>query len=410
LKYSINNILGTNPVKKHSNINDLNIVSISKIAELLTKSKKPIIIAGKGCLDCSDELAKFANKNNIPVTTTLHAMGCFDESNYLSLYMLGMHGSAAANYAIQEADLIIGLGTRFDDRTTGNLEKYAPKALEAEREGRGGIVCVDIIPDNIGKTINPTHIIINSCKNVLNKLNRRDIPMNREKWLNRIINLKSTFPFTFNYAPDNKIKTQEVIDEINRQNTEKTLYTTGVGNHQMMTSQFIDWKYPRTMITSGSLGTMGSGLPFAIGTQLANPDSRVINIDGDGSFNMTSVDLATVVNNKLPIKIALMNDSRQQMVYIWQKLFFDGNIISTENKNPDYGKLAEAYGLGYLKCDNRDDLFFTVDLMLNSNWPILVDFIVVPDMCTPLVAPGKGLDEMILINDTVIELDGEAPC
>jgi acetolactate synthase I/II/III large subunit len=410
LKYSINNILGTNPVKKHSNVNDLNIVSISKIAELLTKSKKPIIIAGKGCLDCSDELAKFANKNNIPVTTTLHAMGCFDESNYLSLYMLGMHGSAAANYAIQEADLIIGLGTRFDDRTTGNLEKYAPKALEAEREGKGGIVCVDIIPDNIGKTINPTHIIINSCKNVLNKLNRRDIPMNREKWLNRIINLKSTFPFTFNYAPDNQLKTQEVIDEINRQNTEKTFYTTGVGNHQMMTSQFIDWKYPRTMITSGSLGTMGSGLPFAIGTQLANPDSRVVNIDGDGSFNMTSVDLATVVNNKLPIKIVLMNDSRQQMVYIWQKLFFDGNIISTENKNPDYGKLAEAYGLDYLKCDNRDDLFFTVDLMLNSKWPILVDFIVIPDMCTPLITPGKGLDEMILINDNVIELDGEAPC
>ena len=178
----------------------------------------------------------------------------------------------------------------------------------------------------------------------------------------------------------------------------------------MMTSQFITWKYPRTMITSGSLGTMGSGLPFAIGTQLAYPDSRVINIDGDGSFNMTSVDLATIVNNKLPIKIALMNDSRQQMVYIWQKLFFDGNIISTENKNPDYGKLADAYGIDYLLCDNRDDLPIAVDLMLNTSAPILVDFKVVPDMCTPLVAPGKGLDDMILIDDNIEELSGEAPC
>jgi len=407
-KYSINNILDINP--KESKSDHLNLVSTYKIEELLAKSKKPIIIAGKGCLDCSDELTKFATKNNIPVTTTLHALGCFDENNYLSLHMLGMHGSVAANYAIQEADLIIGLGTRFDDRTTGNLKKYAPKALEAAREGRGGIICVDIVPDNVGKTINPTYVIINTCKNVLKILNQKDIPINREKWLNHIISMKSKFPFTFNYAPNNKIKTQEVIDEINRQNTEKTFYTTGVGNHQMMTSQFINWKYPRTIITSGSLGTMGSGLPFAIGTQLANPNSRVINIDGDSSFNMTSVDLTTVVNNKLPIKICLMNDSRQQMVYIWQKLFFDGNIISTENKNPDYGKISEAYGLDYLKCDNRDDLSSAVDLMLNTEEAILVDFIVVPDICTPLVAPGKGLDEMILINDDIIELEGEAPC
>ena len=396
------------PEKKEKKINNISIPE--DILDLLEKSKKPIIIAGKGCLECSKELAIFANKNQIPVTTTLHAMGCFDEDNYLSLYMLGMHGSAAANYAIQEADLIIGLGTRFDDRTTGNIEKYAPEAFKAYQEKRGGIISVDIVQDNIGKTINPTHTIISNCKSVLKILNRRDIPINREKWLNHIIKLKSEFPFTFNYAPNNAIKTQEVIDEINRQNKEKTFYTTGVGNHQMMTSQFITWKYPRTMISSGSLGTMGSGLPFAIGTQLAHPDSRVINIDGDGSFNMTSVDLSTIVNNKLPIKIALMNDSRQQMVYIWQKLFFDGNIISTENKNPDYGKLADAYGIDYLLCDNRDDLPFAVDLMLNVSWPILVDFKVVPDMCTPLVAPGKGLDDMILIDDEVIELEGEAPC
>ena len=396
------------PVKKTV---DLETISTYKvILDLLGKSKKPLIIAGKGCLECSNELRKFAINNSIPVTTTLHAMGCFDERSDLSLFMLGMHGSAAANYAVQKADLIIGLGTRFDDRTTGNIHKYAPEAFKAANEDRGGIVSVDIVSDNIGKTIKPTHVILDNCSNVLKKLNKRGVPLKREKWISQVKELKKQNPFAYNYAPDFKIKTQDVINEINRQNDQKTFYTTGVGNHQMMASQFITWKEPRTIITSGSLGTMGSGLPFAIGTQLAHPNSRVINIDGDGSFNMTSVDLATVVNNKLPIKIALMNDSRQQMVYIWQKLFFDGNIISTENNNPDYGKLAEAYGIEYLMCDNKRDLYFAVDLMLNREWPILVDFKVVPDMCTPLVAPGKGLDEMILLEDNIVELDGEAPC
>ena len=213
---------------------------------------------------------------------------------------------------------------------------------------------------------------------------------------------------------DNRIKVQDAIMEINAQNNKETYYTTGVGNHQMMAAQYIDWRFPRSIITSGSLGTMGSGLPFAIGAQLAHPNSQVINIDGDGSFNMTSVDLATVARLKLPIKIALMNDSRQQMVYVWQKLFFDGRITSTENENPDYKMIAQAYGIEYIRIDSKDNLVDGVNRMIESKGPVLAEFVVCPDICTPLVAPGKGLDDMILYDPSLaveeMIFDGDAPC
>ena len=395
-----------------------NVVTSNDIVDLIIKAKKPIIIAGKGCLDCSYDLRRFAYRYQIPVTTTIHGMGCFDETSSLSLNMLGMHGSAAANYAVQEADLIIGLGTRFDDRTTGAFDKYAPEAYKAAKEGRGGIVSVDISQTHIGKTIKPTHIVISSCDKALKYLNcflhYQDFTLKRLHWIACIQNLRRCFPFNYEATFDNRIKVQDAIREINAQNNKETYYTTGVGNHQMMAAQYIDWRFPRSIITSGSLGTMGSGLPFAIGAQLAHPNSQVINIDGDGSFNMTSVDLATVARLKLPIKIALMNDSRQQMVYVWQKLFFDGRITSTENENPDYKMIAQAYGIEYIRIDSKDNLVDGVTRMIESKGPVLAEFVVCPDICTPLVAPGKGLDDMILYDPSLaveeMIFDGDAPC
>merc|ERR1719159_1186662 len=162
---------------------------------------------------------------------------------------------------------------------------------------------------------------------------------------------------------------------------------TGVGNHQMMSAQFLRWTQPRSMITSGSLGVMGAGLPFAIGTQVANPDSLTILIDGDGSFNMTNMDLATIKRYQLPVKIAVMNDARQQMVWIWQRLFFDGRYISVDNVNPDYVKLAQAYGIESVACEKEEDLPGVVEKFLGYDGPMLVEFKVVPDICLPMVAP-----------------------
>ena len=190
---------------------------------------------------------------------------------------------------------------------------------------------------------------------------------------------------------------------------QNTIISTGVGNHQMMTAQFYRWTTPKQMLTSGSLGTMGVGVPFAIGAKLACPDKMVICIDGDGSFNMTMNDFSTIAEYNIPVKIAIMNDSRQQMVYVWQELFFNSNFMSTTNHNPDYNKLAESFGIKSIRCDNPHDLDQAVTEFINYKGPILANFIVEPDKCLPLVAPGKNLDEMILNYDEEILLSGEAP-
>jgi len=188
---------------------------------------------------------------------------------------------------------------------------------------------------------------------------------------------------------------------------EQLVVSTGVGNHQMMSCQFIRWTTPRSIITSGSLGTMGFGLPAAIGAQVACPDKTVLLVDGDSSFNMTLNDLGTVKEHQLPIKMAIMNDGRQQMVHVWQKLFFDSRIVATDNVNPDYVQLAQSYGIESFSCATEADLPAAVERFVNAKGPVLVDFQVVPDICLPMVAPGKGLDEMFMPGE--ISLDEPAP-
>ena len=383
---------------------------IKDIANIINNSEKPILYVGKGCNDYSYLLKLLVEKANIPVTTTLHGLGIFDETHPLSLKMVGMHGSAYSNFAIQESDCVIALGSRFDDRTIGNIDKYAPKA-------KGNIIQVNIDSNDIGKTIKPDIEILADCGLFLEYIIPHININKRENWTNRVKELKEEYPFKYNKADNNKIKPQSVLIEMNKQlNTqEQPIFTMGVGNHMMMSCQFIDWRKPKQIVASGSLGVMGCSLGYAIGSKIANPEKMVISIDGDGSFNMTSSELKTLVEYNIPIKIAIINDSSLQMVKVWEELFFNKRYTATDNNNnPNYVKLAEAYGIDSLYCDNYDDLPIVMNKFLETDKPVLCEFKVEKDICLPLVGPGKALDEMILFDDyhgnKIEPMKGEAPC
>lgn len=411
LANKINNyIFNKNDVlKKKFHISKEFINQIEKIINIINQAKKPIFYIGQGCNNYSKELTRLILKSNIPVTTTIHAMGVFDENHPLSLKFLGMHGNVAANYAIQESDCIIAIGSRFDDRTTGNLEYYAPKAKLASQEGRGGIIHVNIEESEINKVVKSDYKFNCDAKIFIDFLLKDNLIQFRERddWINLCNKWKILFPFTYSKLENNKIKTQDVIVELNKQLydlnlIDNTIITTGVGNHQMMAAQFINWKKPKSMISSGSLGVMGVGLPYAIGCQIANRDQLIIDVDGDGSFNHTLSDLKTIVENDLPIKIAIMNDGYQSMVRVWEELFYDGRITATKlKKNPDYEKLAESFGMMSLKVENSIELREKMTEFLTYPGPILCDFRVYTDKCLPLVAPGKALDDLIMHTDNI---------
>ena len=394
----------TNPTKSNSCSH-----SISEIAHTINGSRRPILYVGQGANECSQLLRDFSENSNIPVTTTIHAMGVFDEHHPLSMEFLGMHGSAAANYAVQKSDCIIALGTRFDDRTTGNLNYYAPEAKKATQTGRGGIIHVDIESDQINKVVSPDYSYCGDVKDFLSEILPHLKYKKRNKWIQQCFYWKTQHPFQYEQLP-NKIKTQDVICELNKGLHQlglmkKTIITSGVGNHQMMASQYIKWTQPKSFITSGSLGVMGTGLPFAIGAQIAHPRRLVLDIDGDGSFNHTLSDLKTVVEYDLPVKIAIMNDGHQSMVRTWEQLFFDNRITATQlKKNPNYVDLAHSFGIKALSVDNHEDLPEIVSQFLKFDGPILCDFRVQTDKCFPLVAPGKALDDLLL-SEECLNLD-----
>ena len=381
-----------------------------KVSELIRNSARPVLLVGQGCNNYSEELRNFANNSNIPVTTTIHAMGVFDETSPRSLEFLGMHGNVAANYAIQNADLIIALGTRFDDRITGCIEKYAPEAFKAYKAGKGGIIHVNKNKKELGSVVASNYNFNMDCGDFLKGLT----PMIslRKGWFSKINKWKKDYPFQFNKLKS-ELNTQEVLSAFNKYFIERKLdnyiVTTGVGNHQMMAAQFIKWRHPCSFISSGSLGVMGVGLPYAIGCQIANPDKLVIDIDGDGSFNQTLSELKTIQNYDLPIKIAIMNDNCYSMVRAWEKLFFDERYVATDLiKNPNYVKLAESYGIKAIRCNNRKFLDYHIEEFLTYPGPILCDFRVKSDLCLPLIPPGGALHEMIKFNDKIV-LDKTLP-
>ena len=371
-------------------------ISINEIIALINRSKTPILYIGQGCNHASDELTELILKTKIPITTTMHAMGIFDETHPLSLKMCGMHGSYAANMALQNADCIIGIGARFDDRTTGNTKHYAPIANKNK-----SIINCNIDNTEFNKTIKSHYSVQMDSKEFIENITPDLKNIDRQPWLNQIKSWKEKHPFEFeNHSW--KLKTQTVLKEINNQTCNKsdTIFTFGVGNHLMMGCQFIDWRKPNSIIASGSLGVMGCSIGYAVGTQIANPNKTVISIDGDGSFNMTLNELKTIKEYNLPIKIAIINDNALMMVKIWEKLFFEERYTATDNKyNPDYVKLADSFCIRSISCDNINDLSKTVKYFLDYEGPILCEFKVLGEECLPLVGPGKALDDMILYKE-----------
>ena len=358
-------------------------------AELINRSEKPVLYVGGGAIisDAWQVLRKVAEKGNIPCTTTLLGMGAFDELNPLSLCMLGMHGSAFANYAVQESDCLIAVGARFDDRVTGNLASFAPHAK---------IIHIDIDPASISKNVDIDVPVVGDAKASLEEMLQYIEFRDRKPWLAKIAEWKEKYPFK--YLDDSvHSKPQAVLEEINRQTRGDAIFTTGVGQHQMWAAQFIRWRYPRTMITSGGLGTMGYGLPAAMGAQLGSPGKTVIDIDGDASYLMTCYELATIAEFNIPVKVAILNNDFQGMVKQWQDLFYDRRYSNTVMKNPNFAKMAEAFGVRGIRCEHKCDVEKTVKEMLAHPGPVVVDFFVEPnEHVYPMVPSGKGLHEMEL--------------
>ena len=386
---------------------------LNDVSRIINKSKKPIIYLGQGCVNEFELLRKMAIKANIPVVSTIHGCGIFDESHDLSLQWCGMHGNAVANYTIQEADCIIALGSRFDDRTTGLVEKYAPKCFDAYHRGEGGIIHVNIEPSEIKKVVDSHYNFNISCQSFLENIIDKIVFSERESWINYINSMKSTHKFKYS-EEKGKLYMENVLTKLYHKTkylNDKVIFTTGVGNHQMQTYQYIKSHFPKKILSSGSLGVMGAGLPYAIGAKIANYDKMVFVIDGDSSFNMTLTDMKTIVENDIPIKIAIMNNDSQMMVAIWEKLFFEERYTATINqRNPEFTKLAEAYGIKSLYCDKIEDLDKTLNKFIDYPKAILCEFKIEKDICLPLVGPGKALDDMILTDDKPIVIkDGMAP-
>jgi len=368
--------------------------SIKHVADLVNMAKKPVIYAGQGVV-CSEGgpalLKELADKASVPVTTTLHGLGAFDELDEKSLHMLGMHGSAYANMAMQEADLIICLGGRFDDRVTGNLAKFAPAAKKAAAEGRGGIVHFEILPKNINKVVQATEAIegdvSTNLKLLLPLVNDKSMA-ERKEWFDQINEWKQKWPLGDYERAERTglIKPQTVIEELSNLTADRkdtTYIATGVGQHQMWTAQHFRWRHPRSMITSGGLGTMGYGLPAAIGAKVARPNDLVIDIDGDASFGMTLTELSTAAQFNIGVKIIVLNNEEQGMVTQWQNLFYEDRYSHTHQKNPDFMKLADAMGVQGRRVSEPEKVTEALKWLIESDGPALLE--VVTDKKVPVL-------------------------
>jgi acetolactate synthase-1/2/3 large subunit len=370
-------------------------------------AKKPVIYAGQGVI-CSPDgpklLRELADKACIPVTTTLQGLGAFDELDPKSLYMLGMHGSAFANLSMQEADLIIALGARFDDRITGNVARFAPAARAAAAEGRGGIVHFEIMPKNINKVVQATEAVEGDVGTNLSLLiPQLDTVTERPEWFDQIDQWKERFPMAYEKesGPESVIKPQTVMTTLSKitseRNIEDTIITTGVGQHQMWAAQHYRWRHPRTMITSGGLGTMGYGMPAAIGAKVARPEALVIDIDGDASFSMTLTELSTASEFNIGIKIIILNNEEQGMVTQWQSLFFEDRFAHTHQRNANFVKLAEAMGVQAKRAVKPADLEGDLRWLIETEGPALLEVVVdqkVPVL--PMVPAGSALHEFLV--------------
>ena len=360
---------------------------IQNAAQAVNESKKPVLYVGGGVVisGASDALRAFAKKANIPVTMTLMGLGTYDQTCAASLDMLGMHGSAYANFAVQNCDLLISVGARFDDRVTGKLKTFAPHAK---------IVHIDMDPASISKNVAVDIPVVGDAKQVLEAMMELVETHPRKEWFDQIASWKSKHPFRYD-RKKNVIKPQYVIEELYRQTKGDALICTGVGQHQMWSAQFYKYHRTRQFITSGGLGTMGFGLPAAIGAKIACPDQLVVDIDGDSSFNMTLTELSTAVMYNVPVKVCLLNNGFMGMVRQWQELFYGRRYSQSSLMNPDFARLAEAFGATGITIDKKEDVPAGIERMLKATGPVVADFRVDPEENVwPMVPTGKSLHEM----------------
>ncbi len=362
---------------------------VKKAAKLIERSSRPLIYVGGGVISsgAAPELLAFAEKTGAPVTTTLMGLGAFPSMHRLALGMLGMHGTAYANHATMESDLILAIGARFDDRVTGRIDAFAPNAK---------IVHVDIDPTSISKNVRVDVPIVGDAGRVLPALDKavKKVP-DITAWWETIDKWKREFPLR--YKQDDRLRPQYVIEQIYEATKDRpTVIATEVGQNQMWACQWYKYSEPRTWLSSGGLGTMGYGFPAAIGAQIGCPDKVVFDIAGDGSIQMNIQELATAVNNKLPVKIAILNNSCLGMVRQWQELFYKKRYSGTILKNPDFVKLAEAYGAKGMRITKKEDVASAIREALATDNVVVMDFVVEPEENVfPMVPAGEALNRMM---------------
>ena len=361
---------------------------IKKAAKLISQSKKPIIYAGGGIITSGahHELKELAEKIQAPVTMTLMGLGGFPGTHELSLGMLGMHGTAYANHAIMEADLIIAVGARFDDRVTGRLDAFAPLAK---------IIHIDIDPASISKNVKVDIPIVGDAKNILLELisQIKGTP-DTSDWLKTVAGWKKKYPLA--YKDEGKIKPQYVIEQIFEATGGDAIITTEVGQNQMWSCQWYKYDRPRTFISSGGLGTMGFGFPAAIGVKVGCPDKEVFDIAGDGSIQMNIQELATCVESKINVKVAILNNGYLGMVRQWQELFYKKRYSGVALQNPDFVKLAESYGAAGILVMKKEEVRPAIEKALSLDNTVFMDFRIEPEENVfPMVPAGGALNRMI---------------
>lgn len=367
-----------------------NPMQIVKLIEALEKAKKPLVVAGAGVqfAEASEELRKFVERSQLPIVNTLLGLGTFPGSHPLSLGMGGMHGSYAANMAMYECDLLINIGARFDDRLTGNLEHYAPKAKVAH---------IDIDPAEIGKNIKTEIPVVADAKEALKALLQRDIkPLDHQAWLDQIKENKEKYPLWYEHSSEG-ISPQWLTKKIHEYTKGEAIVTTDVGQNQMWAAQFYTLDQPNKWVTSGGLGSMGFGFPAAIGAQLGRPDDVVVSINGDGGFQMNFQELILLKQWNLPVKVIILNNAALGMVRQWQQDFYDERYSeSLLDMNPDFVKLAESYGIRGLKIDDESEAEAALKEIFEYDGPVVADFRIIPkERVLPMVAPGKGIHQML---------------
>ncbi len=360
---------------------------IKRAVKMIAESKRPVIYAGGGVIlsGAAKELKELAEKINSPVTMTLLGLGSFPGNHELSLGMLGMHGTGYANHAVQNCDLLIAIGARFDDRVTGKIDEFAPHAK---------IIHIDIDPSAISKSVPVDVPIVGDVKCVLDEFLKIVHRPHDKEWTEKILEWKQKHPLHYN--TDDKLRPQYVIQQICEATKGDAIIATDVGQHQMWTAQWYNFMRPREFLSSGGLGTMGYGLPAGIGAKVGKPGSEVFVISGDGSIQMNIQELATAVVNKIDVKIAILNNTCLGMVRQWQELFYGKRYSHTKLENPDFVKIAEAYGAVGIRIMKKEDVRPAIEKAMRTKNTVVMDFVVEPEENVyPMVPAGKRLDDMI---------------